>query len=136
LHTRFASDAAAVVEIDDAVVTAKECARRAYVNAGRIVAMVAAHHAEMAAGVRKLTLFDVLDPGTENAKRDVVLFLASDCARVTADTAVVINYEAVPQFASPRVSQPILLGKMPVTTSSFSSTLYHPGVITNWPQRR
>jgi hypothetical protein len=115
LHTRIASDAAIVVEIDDAVVTAKECARRTYFNAGRIVAMVATHHAEMAAGMRKLTLFDVLDPGAEDAKRNVVFFLASDCARVTADTAVVIDYEAVSQFASLSsrcFSQPILPSKM------------------------
>ena len=60
--------------------------------------MVATHHAEMAAGMRKLTFFDVLDPGAEDAKRDIVLFLASNCARVAADAPVMIDYEAVPQF--------------------------------------
>jgi hypothetical protein len=69
--------------------------------------MVATHHAEMAAGVRKLTLFDVLDPGAEDAERNIVLFLAGDRARVTADTAIMIDYEAVPQFAFP--PQPVLL---------------------------
>jgi hypothetical protein len=63
--------------------------------------MIAAHHAEMAAGVWKLTFFDVLDPGAENAERDVVLLLARDRARMATDTAVVIDYEAVPQVNFP-----------------------------------
>ncbi len=60
--------------------------------------MIAAHHAEMAAGMRKLPFFDVLDPGAEDADRDVVLFLAGDRAGMTTDTAVVIDYETVAQF--------------------------------------
>jgi hypothetical protein len=102
LHARLASDATVAVEIDDAVVATKECSRRTYFNAGRVVAMVAAHHAEMAAGVRKLTFFNVFDPGAEDAERDVMLFLAGDRARMTPDAAVVIDYEAVPQFDSPQ----------------------------------
>ena len=61
--------------------------------------MVAAHYAKMAAGVGKLTLLDVLDPGAENTEGNVVFLLAGDGARVTADAAVMINDETVAQFA-------------------------------------
>jgi hypothetical protein len=63
--------------------------------------MIATHYAEMAAGVWKLPLFDVLNPGAEDADRNVVLFLACDRARMTPDTTIVINYESVPQLHTP-----------------------------------
>jgi hypothetical protein len=118
----LASDAAVAVEIDDAVVAAKQCSRRTYFNAGCVVAMVATHHAEMAAGVRKLTFFNVLDPGAEDPERDVMLFLAGDRARMTPDAAVVIDNEAVPQFEFPRSSASV--GKRPDSLSQFFRAIY------------
>lgn len=59
--------------------------------------MIAAHHAEMAAGVWECAFFDVFDPGAKNAHRDIVLFLARYRAGVTANTPVMIDYEAVSQ---------------------------------------
>ena len=91
LHARFASDAAGVVKIDDAVVAAEQCSRRTYFNAGRIVAVIAPHHAEVAAGMRKLAFFDVFDPGAKNPNRNLVLFLTRDRARVAPNTAIVID---------------------------------------------
>jgi hypothetical protein len=91
LHTGFASDATGVVEIDNAVVAAEQCPRRTYFNARRIIAMIAPHHAEMAAGMGKLASFNILDPGAKNPNRNLVLFLARDSASVTADAAVVID---------------------------------------------
>jgi hypothetical protein len=98
LHARLASDAAAAIEIHNSVFAAEQRPSRADLNAGGIVAMVAAHHAEMAAGVGKFPLLDVLDPGAEHADWDVVLFFASDGAGMATDAPVVVNYEAVAQL--------------------------------------
>jgi hypothetical protein len=98
LHARLASDAAAAIEIHNSVVAAEQRPGRADFNARGVVAMIAAHHAEMAAGVGKFSLFDVFDPGAEHAHRDVVLFFTGNGAGVTTDAAVVIDYEAVAQL--------------------------------------
>src|SRR5258708_22571468 len=70
LHAGFASDAAAVVEINDAVVALEQRAGWANLDARRLLAMVAAHHAEMSAGGGKGALLDVLDPTSVDTDRD------------------------------------------------------------------
>jgi hypothetical protein len=100
LHARFASDTAAAIEIDYAIVAAEKSSGRAYLNTWGIITMVATHHAEMAAGLRKGPLFDVFDPGAENANWYIVLFFASNRARMTSDTAVMIDDKPVPQVDS------------------------------------
>ena len=95
LHAGFASDAAAVIEINDAIVALEERAGRTNLDAWRLLAMVAAHHAEMAAGVGKGAFLDVLDPGAEDANRDFMLILAGDRARMASDASVLVDHEAV-----------------------------------------
>ena len=101
LHAGLASDTAAVVEINDAVVALEQRAGRANLDARRLLAMVASHHAEMAAGVGEGTLLDVLDPGAKDADRDLVLILAGNRAGVTSDASVLVDHEAV---THPRIS--------------------------------
>jgi hypothetical protein len=57
--------------------------------------MIAAHHAEMAAGVGKGAFLDVLDPGAEDADRNFVLVLARNRARMASDASVLVDHEAV-----------------------------------------
>src|SRR5258708_39442712 len=69
LHAGFASDAAAVVEINDAVVALEQRAGWANLDARRLLAMVAAQHAEKAAGVREGALLGVTYTRAEDAPR-------------------------------------------------------------------
>jgi hypothetical protein len=101
LHARFASDTAAAVEVNDAVISAKQRARRADLNTGGIVAVIAAHNAEVAAGMREFTLLDILDPRPEHSHRNTVLFFAGNRAGVTTDTTVVVDYETITQLRFP-----------------------------------
>jgi hypothetical protein len=57
--------------------------------------MIAAHHAEVAADVGKGAFLYVLDPGAEDADRDVVLVLAGNRARMASDTSVLVDHKAV-----------------------------------------
>ena len=63
LHAALAADAAAVVEIDDAVRAIVQGDGGADLDAGSILAMIAAQNAEVAARVGELALLDVLDYG-------------------------------------------------------------------------
>ncbi len=126
LHAGFAADAAAVVEIDDAVSRRKSA----------VVGQISTHGAasqwlqritpKWRLVCRKLALLDVLDPRAEDADRYAMLFLAGDRAGVTADAAVVIDYEAVAQFDFPqqpaRSDRPAdSSGKMPVNSPASTS---------------
>ena len=95
LHARLAADADIRVELDDPVVALIHRLRRADRNAGRVRAVVAARHLEVAARVGKLPLLDVLDPGAVDADRHLVLRLARGRARVTADALAVVDEEGV-----------------------------------------
>src|SRR5262249_60117914 len=96
LHARLAADAAAAIEVDDAVGAAVERHRRADGNARRVVAVVAAQHGEVTPRVGERALLDVLHPGAEGAQWHPVLFLAGHRAGVTADAATADDHEAVP----------------------------------------
>src|SRR5580704_12119724 len=95
LHARFTSDAAAAVEIDNAIVALEQRAGGANLDARRLVAMIAAHHAEVAAAVGEGALFYVLDPGAEDSDRDLVLILAGNGACMASDASVLVDNEAV-----------------------------------------
>jgi hypothetical protein len=97
LHAGFASDTAAVVEIDDSVISIMQGLSRTNFDTRCGIAVIASHHAEMTTGCRELTLFDVFDPGAEDPYRYVVLFLTSDGTRMTSDAAVVVYYKTVAQ---------------------------------------
>jgi hypothetical protein len=47
LHAAFATDASAVVEIDDAIGPPVECASGTNFRAGSVIAVIASHHAEV-----------------------------------------------------------------------------------------
>jgi hypothetical protein len=63
--------------------------------------MVATHNAEMAAAIGKFPLFNILDPGAEDADRNIVFLFAGYRAGMAADAAVVVNYKAVAQTLLP-----------------------------------
>src|SRR3989442_1203456 len=70
LHARLAADAAAAVEIHDAVVAPIERDRRANGHTGRGVAVVAAQHGEIPAGGWGHTPPPGIPPKTGNRPRD------------------------------------------------------------------
>ena len=95
LHARFAADAAAAVEINDAVVPLEQRGNGTYGDAGRVLAVIATKHGEGSPGVRIVALLDVFDPGSIGAQRHFILGLARDRASVAADTSPMVYYESV-----------------------------------------
>ena len=94
LHARLAGDAAAVVEIDDAVRTGEQGLRRANLHTRRILTVIAAHHRENPAGVWKSPFLDVLHPSPVHSDWNVMFGFAGDGAGVTTDATTVVNDEA------------------------------------------
>ena len=64
-------------------------------DARGVFAMIAAEDAEMTARIRERALFDVFDPGAEDADGDLMLFLAGHRAGVTPDTSVLVDDKTV-----------------------------------------
>src|ERR1700756_4064334 len=95
LHAGFAANAAFVIEIDNAIRPSEQGHRGTNFNARRIVAMIAAQHREVAAGIGITAFFNVLYPRPIYPDGDVVLFFTSDGTGVTADAAVLIDQESV-----------------------------------------
>jgi hypothetical protein len=95
LHAGFAADASLVVEIDDSVSAPIECACRANFRARSVIAVIAAHHAEVARCMRELAFLDVFDPGSNNANRFLMFFFARNRASVAPDTTVLIYNKTV-----------------------------------------
>src|SRR5258708_9566702 len=100
LHARLAPDTAAVVEIDDSIIAIVQGLGRANLDTRCVVAMITAHHAEVAARGGELALLDIFDPSAKNADRHAVLFLARDRTGMTSDTAIVVDYETVAHHSS------------------------------------
>src|SRR5437879_345624 len=96
IHTCLAANAAAVVEVDDAVVPSEERIRGADRDARGIVTVVAAHHRVEAPRVGKDPLFDVLNPGPVDPQRNTKLRLAGDGAGVAADARILVDEESEP----------------------------------------
>jgi hypothetical protein len=95
LHAGFATNAAPVIEINDAVAAPIQSAGGTNFRARRVIAVVAPHHPEVARCMRELALFDMLYPGAENPYRHLVFLFAGDCAGVTANTTVLIDDKSV-----------------------------------------
>lgn len=95
LHAGLTTNAAPVVEIDDSVGPPIQSTGGTDYRARGVIAVVAPHYAEMARSVRKLALFDVLDPGAENTNWDLVFFLTGDRTGVTPDATVLIDDKSV-----------------------------------------
>ena len=84
-HAGPAADARVAVEVNDAVAALEERAGRADVHARRFLALVAQHGEEQPLRVGERALLDRLHPAAVDADRNVVLRLAGDRARMTAD---------------------------------------------------
>jgi hypothetical protein len=84
-----------MIEIDDAITAAKQCNRRTNLYARSIVAMIASQYSEMAPSIGISAFFNVLYPSAIHAERNIVFFLASHRAGVTADAPVLIDDEPV-----------------------------------------
>ena len=95
LHAGLAADAAPAVEVHDAVLPPEERGGGTDLDAGRVLAVVAAGDLEGAAGLGEHALLDVLDPGAGDAERDLVLGLAGHRAGVAADAPPVVDQEGV-----------------------------------------
>jgi hypothetical protein len=95
LHATLAADASLIVKIDDSVGAPVEGFGGANGNAGGRIAVVTSHHPEVAAGVRKFALLDVLHPGAKDAQWNLVFLLARHRAGVTTDTSILIYDESV-----------------------------------------
>ena len=52
-------------------------------------------YGKMTAGLRKCALLDVFDPGAVHPDGNIVLFLACDCAGVTANASVLVYDKTV-----------------------------------------
>jgi hypothetical protein len=74
--------------------------RGAYLNTGRIFAMVTSKYGKMAAGIWKFPLLDVLHPCPIYTNGNIVLFLARDRAGVTANTAILVYDKTVAHFST------------------------------------
>src|SRR4029450_11303565 len=84
LHTGLTADAALVVKVDDAVGSAKKGDGRANFYAGSVIAMIAAEHREVPAGIWVTALFDIIHPWWIDAHVGVCLLFAGHRAGVTA----------------------------------------------------
>lgn len=105
LHTRFASNAAPVIEIDDPVSTRVQRGYRTNFNTRRVVALVAAHDREQPTRIWKLAFLDVLNPGPIYSDRHIMFRFAGHRARMASDAAAVVDNESeVSQFVVRRVN--------------------------------
>jgi len=95
LHAGLAADASFVIEIDNSISPSKQRHRGTNFDARCVVAMIAAQHGEVAAGIGIAALFNVFHPCAIYTNGDVVLFLAGDGAGVTADAAVLVDEKSV-----------------------------------------
>src|SRR5262249_12869566 len=95
LRARLAADAAISVEVHDAVGAPVESDGGADGDTGGVVAVVAAHHGEVAPRVGEGAFLDVLDPRAVDPEGNLILLLAGDGARVAADAFALIDHEAV-----------------------------------------
>ena len=95
LHAHLASDAARVVEVDNAVITSEERLGGAALDTRGVGAVIAAQDRHLAGRVGEGPLLDVLHPGAELAHWHLVLGLAGHRACVAADASPLIDGKAV-----------------------------------------
>jgi hypothetical protein len=95
LHAGFATDAALVVEVDDAIMPAKKGYGRTDLDARRIVTMIAPKHGKVPPCFRINALLDVLHPRPIHSDGNVVFFFASHRAGMAADATVLIDDKSV-----------------------------------------
>ena len=93
LHTCLATNAATVVEINDSIGAAEQRCDGTDFDTWSVVAMVASHDRKVATGIRELSLFDVLNPGSIHSNRDIMFRFAGDGTGVAADTSSIVDDE-------------------------------------------
>ena len=91
LQARLAADARALVKLNNAVRTLVHGGDGADARTGRILAVVAARHLKVAAAVRVLARFHILDPRAVDAQRHFVFRFASSGTGVTTNTLAVVD---------------------------------------------
>jgi hypothetical protein len=94
LRTSFATDAASIIEIDDAVLSREQRFDRADLDARRVGAVIASHDGEQSSRIGERSLLDVLHPRAIHADRHFVLGLTCNRARMASDTLPVVDDEA------------------------------------------
>jgi hypothetical protein len=98
LHAGLTADTSLVVEVHDAVGSAKKSDGGTNFNARSVIAMIATEHREVSSRIRVAALFNVLHPCAIYAHRNVVLFFTGNRAGVTADTTILIDDKSVAHF--------------------------------------
>lgn len=95
LHTGLAADTTVFIKIHNAIGPEIQRFDRANFDAGRIGAVVTAHHRKHPSGIRELAFFHLFYPSPEHADRHVVLGFAGGGAGVAADAFAVVYDKAV-----------------------------------------
>ncbi len=90
MHTRFASYAAAVIEINYTIIAFEKCCSGTDSYTRSILTMIATQNRKKSLCVWVVTFFDVLDPGAVGADWNFVFRFAGDCASVTTYTFAVV----------------------------------------------
>lgn len=93
LNTRFATDAAFRIEIDDTVRSLVKCCHRANRHTRCRVTVIAPHDRKKPPAVGKRAFFDVFDPCAIHADRHLMLALARHRTGVAADALAIVDYE-------------------------------------------
>ena len=88
--------------VNDAIGPAEESAGGTDIDARGVGAVIAAQNGKISPHVRKGPFFDALYPGAETAKWNIVLRFACHGASMAADTAPVIDDEAIAHERIPR----------------------------------
>src|SRR5262245_29086064 len=111
LHARLAADAAVAVEVHDPVGAPVKSDGGADGDARGVVAVIAAHHGEIAPRVGEGALLDVLDPRAVDPEGNLVLLLAGIGGTVGAVACPLIDHKSVAhggQATSPSISCSVL----------------------------
>src|SRR5262245_59735840 len=91
LHAGLATDAPVVVDVHDAVGPLMHGPGGTDIDARGLGAVIAAQDSKMTPGRGETSDFNVLDPGAEDAQRDVVFGFASRGAGVASDAARLVD---------------------------------------------
>ena len=91
VHARLTANAIVVLEVDHAVVRTEERRGRADRHTRCVLALIAAHHVELAGNIGEGSRFDVLHPCSVDAERHIVLAFARDRASVTTNAVVTVE---------------------------------------------
>jgi len=91
LRASLTADTAAVVEINDAVGARVKRGHGTNLDTRRVGAVITAHHRKKPSRIGKFAFFDIFDPRSIDADRNLMLGFTRHRAGVTADTLAVIN---------------------------------------------